>query len=242
MKSLARFVLPVSLMVNVLVLISGVGYVVRKEHQDELSKSGPNLMLDSAVRRSIFEDRAAANPHATVFLGDSITEFNDWSEVFGAQTLNRGISGDKTTGILARIGPIVSLSPRRLLLMVGINDLFWGRTTQATFNDNSQIVHTIRLDNPETVIYLESILPVCPSGALPSSLGSTRRRALNQQIDELNSAISHIADNRSIFYVDLHSQFVKDGILPCGLTADGLHLNAAGYAVWDRQIQSLIAQ
>ncbi len=242
MKSLARFVLPVSLIVNILFLTCCVGFVVRKEHQDELSKSGSNLTIDGAVRRSIFEDHAAANPHATVFLGDSITEFNDWSEVFGAQVLNRGISGDKTKDVLARIGPIVSLRPRRILLMVGINDLFWGRTTQATFNDYSQIVHTIRLDSPETVIYLESILPVRPYGALVSSLGSTRKRALNQQINELNSAICHIADDRSIFYIDLNSQFVKDGMLPSGLTVDGLHLNAAGYAIWDRQIQSLIAQ
>jgi lysophospholipase L1-like esterase len=242
MKSLARFVLPVSLVLNVLFLCTGVALLVRKEHQQDLSKNGPNLMIDSSVRRSIFMERAAANPHATVFLGDSITEFNDWSEVFGPQVLNRGISGDKTTDILARIGPIISLRPKRILLMVGINDLFWGRTTQATFNDYSHIVHTIRLNSPETTIYLESVLPVRPYGALVSTLGSTRRRALNQQIDGLNSAISHIADNRFIFYVDLNSQFVKDGILPGDLTVDGLHLNGAGYAIWDRQIQSLIAE
>jgi lysophospholipase L1-like esterase len=238
MKSLARFALPVSVILNVLLLISGVGFVVRKVYRHELSKNGPNPNVESPVRRSIFEARAAANPHATVFLGDSITQFNDWSEVFGAEVFNRGISGDKTTDVLARIGPVVSLRPKRIFLMVGINDLSLGRTTQATFNDYSRLVDTIRRDSPDTVIYLESVLPVRPYKAGLSSTGS---RALNQNINELNSGISHIENNRSIFYVDLNSRFVKDGMLPSGLTVDGVHLNAAGYERWDQQIQSLIA-
>ncbi|HUL54034.1 MAG TPA: G-D-S-L family lipolytic protein, partial [Opitutaceae bacterium] len=57
-------------------------------------------------RRSAWAQRAAADQHALVFLGDSITQ--QWGDDLGGsfpgvKVANRGISGDTTRGVLIRL-------------------------------------------------------------------------------------------------------------------------------------------
>ena len=61
-----------------------------------------------------------------VFLGDSITEAGeDWNKYFNTQNIvNRGISGDTTEGVLARLSEICYYKPLAVFLLIGINDIF----------------------------------------------------------------------------------------------------------------------
>src|SRR6185503_7608711 len=57
-------------------------------------------------RRAAFAKQKAAQQHALVFFGDSITQ--GWSDDFrgkfpGLNVANRGISGDTSRGLLARV-------------------------------------------------------------------------------------------------------------------------------------------
>ena len=55
---------------------------------------------------SQFEE-LAVTPGDTVFLGDSITEGGSWHELFPDSSVrNRGIGGDVTAGVLARIDQV----------------------------------------------------------------------------------------------------------------------------------------
>ena len=58
-----------------------------------------------------------------VFLGDSITEGGgNWNNYFGTKSVvNRGISGDTTLGVLARLNEICFYKPISLFLLIGIN-------------------------------------------------------------------------------------------------------------------------
>ncbi|MGQ0516039.1 GDSL-type esterase/lipase family protein, partial [Bacillus sp. D-CC] len=59
-----------------------------------------------------------------LFLGDSLTDFNEWDEAFpGIKTYNRGISGDTTVGLIHRLNQVISLKPSKIFLMIGVNDL-----------------------------------------------------------------------------------------------------------------------
>jgi len=59
-----------------------------------------------------------------VFLGNSLTEGGDWAARFPKQyPVNRGISGDNTEGVLARLSEILKTNPAKLFLMIGINDI-----------------------------------------------------------------------------------------------------------------------
>lgn len=59
-----------------------------------------------------------------VMLGDSLTQAAEWNEFFpSARILNRGIGRDTTAGVLSRFDTYLAGHPRKLFLMIGINDL-----------------------------------------------------------------------------------------------------------------------
>src|SRR5262245_30731364 len=59
-----------------------------------------------------------------VMLGDSLTEGVDWHDLFqGVRSLNRGIAGDTTAGILNRLDEVIGRRPKTVFLMIGVNDL-----------------------------------------------------------------------------------------------------------------------
>lgn len=59
-----------------------------------------------------------------IFLGNSITNGGEWAELIGnPHVKNRGISGDRTDGILDRLHVITKGKPAKIFLLIGINDL-----------------------------------------------------------------------------------------------------------------------
>ena len=60
----------------------------------------------------------SVQPGDTVFLGDSITEAGKWYELFPQSNVrNRGIGGDVTTGIIARLDQITDGQPALIHLL-----------------------------------------------------------------------------------------------------------------------------
>jgi len=63
------------------------------------------------------------HPAELVFVGDSITQFGEWSELFPEyRTANRGIAGDNTLTLSDRLAALGDLSQSTVVLMIGIND------------------------------------------------------------------------------------------------------------------------
>jgi hypothetical protein len=111
-----------------------------------------------------------------IFLGDSITDGCNWGEMFGdPKVKNRGISGDITQGILDRLGEVVESKPAKVFLMIGINDLAMGKSPKEIMDNIKRIVKSIRKTSPETLIYIESLLPVNPDfPQFPQHAGKTQ--------------------------------------------------------------------
>ena len=67
----------------------------------------------------------------TVLLGDSITDFFNYYELFydfckssGQAVYNRGISGDTTDRLLERLyDNVLSIEPKNIVLLIGTNDI-----------------------------------------------------------------------------------------------------------------------
>ena len=61
-----------------------------------------------------------------VFLGNSITQglLRHTDKLLGNNIVNRGISGDHTDGVLARLEEIIHYKPKAVFLLIGVNDLF----------------------------------------------------------------------------------------------------------------------
>ena len=96
-----------------------------------------------------------------VFIGNSITDGSEWSEVFNdIQIKNRGISGDISAGIINRIDEVAIRKPSKVFLMIGINDLARGIAADSVVKNILLIVSYLQQQTIGTKVYVQSILPV----------------------------------------------------------------------------------
>lgn len=74
-------------------------------------------------RASLFEQLPTSSDDI-LFIGNSITDGGEWSELFqNPHVKNRGISGDTTWGVYDRISVLLKGKPAQIFLMIGINNV-----------------------------------------------------------------------------------------------------------------------
>ncbi|MCK8119396.1 GDSL-type esterase/lipase family protein [Pseudoalteromonas sp. 2CM37A] len=170
-----------------------------------------------------------------VFVGDSITEQGlNWSIRFNdLRVRNRGISGDMTYGVLARLNELKAAPPKAIFLKIGVNDIFNYHYIKqvkdlASVSENiEKIVTQLNKSLPNTQIYVQSILP-------------DHRDFITQMTQTVNQQIKAI-EHANFTYIDLHTAFLgAQGTLNETLTTDGTHLNKAGYDLWAKQLASIM--
>lgn len=173
---------------------------------------------------------------AIVFLGDSLTEHGKWNELLqNAQVINRGISGDTTNDILARIEPIVKVKPRRIFVMIGVNDLWHQKNTPEQIVENYETIFSyLKTETPNSKIYIQNLLPV-------NSVDFQGFKPSNQEIIWLNEQLKEISEKFNYHYIDLYSKFVdQKGELNTLYTYDGVHLNGKGYILWRDLVKNYV--
>ncbi|MGE4587909.1 MAG: GDSL-type esterase/lipase family protein, partial [Mangrovibacterium sp.] len=188
-------------------------------------------------KRSQFE-QLPDDKHEIIFLGNSITDFGNWAELFRNRRIkNRGISGDTTDGVLYRLGEVTSSSPDKVFLMIGINDLSREVSKETVFENICKIARQIRHDSPRTKVYVQSILPV--NGAFTKF---PRHITKGEEVIWVNKQLRAWCARNSFPFIDLYSEFVRPGtqVLNPDYTNDGLHLTGAGYLHWVKLIGPLV--
>ena len=170
-----------------------------------------------------------------VFLGNSITwGGKDWSKRLKYPNIrNRGIGGDVTDGVLARIDEITYFKPKAVFLLIGINDL-WNNnnpndpSVEYIANNIIQIAQVINTETPKTKIYVQTVLPI-------------EKEQYKTSILKVNEIIKANEKENSYQIVDLFSIFVNEnGLIRKELSTDGIHLNEMGYDAWVEFIKPLI--
>ena len=169
--------------------------------------------------------------NAIIFLGNSITERAEWQELLAdskSPVINRGIGGDNSFGILARMDEIVNAKPKAIYLMDGINDQFRKLPQEVSINNYRRIIRKIKQQSPKTKIYIESALPI--NEEMTKEAYTKGRNVL---VPELNKKIKALADEEGVTYIDICPLFQDDnGVLKPEFTMDGVHLKAAAYIDW----------
>lgn len=187
-------------------------------------------------RESLFRS-LPVSPGATIFLGNSITDGGEWSELLGQYNiLNRGISGDVTKGVLSRLDEIVRHEPNKVFLLIGINDLAQGRAADLICRDIFLIVREIRQHSPKTKVYVQSLLPV-------SDHYTKFKTAVDkgEHIILINRVLKNNASKHHYTFIDLHTQMADgSGRLRDEFTNDGLHLMGAAYVHWANIIKKYL--
>lgn len=168
-----------------------------------------------------------------VFIGNSITDGNEWSELFGdIRIKNRGISGDITAGVLYRTKELAAAKPERVFMMIGVNDLARGVSPDSIVKNILLSVAYLRQESPSTKIFVQSVLPV--NGIYRKFGGHTSQAA---EIIKVNHALKNNAAAKGYRFIDLTPGFSNErGELREELTNDGLHLNGNAYLLWKHLI------
>jgi lysophospholipase L1-like esterase len=176
-----------------------------------------------------------------VFLGDSITQgWSDASPTFFSDRpyIERGIGGQTTPQMLIRFrADVVDLAPQAVVILAGTNDIAGntGPATNKMIEDNIASMAEIAEANGIRVI-LVSILPVYDYPWSPGLMPVGR-------IAAVNAWLRTYAERNDHTYADAYAALVDErGGMTAQYSPDGVHLNAAGYAVIEPVVEAAIAE
>ncbi len=203
------------------------------------------------VRKADYYTQLAeiAPKNATVFFGDSITElcvsediYAEYTANTGVPVINRGISAECTDEMLKRIETnIVPLSPKNLVMLMGTNDLSYGRDEEEILSNIRQMLKIIKEKCPQTNVVLQGIYPTDPERDSLYQRFQLRGRE-NTRISAFNQKLAALAAEEGVVFLDVTPILADDnGNLKKEYTYDGLHPSISGYlAVRDAIIEKLI--
>jgi lysophospholipase L1-like esterase len=174
----------------------------------------------------------AAGESRVVFFGDSITEAWPLERDFpGKPYVNRGISGQTTSQLLLRLHEdVIDLGARAVVVLAGTNDIAGntGPISLQEIEENFEAMADLARAHGVRVIF-SSILPVhnyTPGSDLNFDLRPP------EKIVALNRWLERYARANGLVYLDYFSAMVDGhGLMRRELADQGLHPNAAGYAV-----------
>jgi lysophospholipase L1-like esterase len=174
----------------------------------------------------------AAGESRVVFFGDSITEAWPLEHDFpGKPYVNRGISGQTTSQLLLRLrADVIDLGARAVVILAGTNDIAGntGDITLEEIEENFESIAELARAHGVRVVF-SSILPV--HNYTPGSEENFEPRP-TEKIVALNRWLEGYCRANGLVYLDYFSAMVDEhGLMQRKLADQGLHPNAAGYAV-----------
>jgi lysophospholipase L1-like esterase len=154
----------------------------------------------SALERLKWINQAVKSTrYSILFFGDSLTEGWDatvWERTLASRgALNAGVSGDRTDHLLWRLqhGNLAGPQPKAVVLLIGTNDLAYGRSPELTADGIRANLEMLRQRLPEARILLLGLLPREESPSAP----------LRLEVAQVNQLIRDCADGEHIFYAEL---------------------------------------
>ena len=220
----------ISIIINIILLLYiGIKNIVTTSKYKEEVRS---FQIDHYLMKNNLNEQMTKRDSMIVFIGDSQIEYCNWNELFKRKDIiNRGIAGDVTSGVLARIEEVTRHNPTKVFIQVGTNDLSMGISEKQIIEDYKSIIEEIQ-EKSQAEIYVNGVLPVQD---LPGEFYQ------NSEILSLNRALKQLCTEKQVKFIDLSNQFTDDsGNLNQELTNDGLHLNTKGYLIWGDILKNII--
>ena len=184
-----------------------------------------------------------AGKRRVVFYGDSITDA--WGRernagIFfpGKPYVNRGTSGQTTPQMVLRFEQdVVKLRPAAVVILAGTNDVAGntGPETPEMIEDNFRAMVAIAKANGIRVV----LASITPAYAYPWKPGVQPA----EEIRQLNGWLREFAAKQGCVYLDYYTALADErGGMRAGTAKDGVHPNAAGYAVMGPLAEAAIAK
>ena len=170
----------------------------------------------------------------TVLLGDSITDFFNWYELFydfsknsGQAVYNRGISGDTTDRLLERLYEnVLNIEPKNIVLLIGTNDIGRGLPLSMSVENVSKIIEESKKVCPDINFILQAVYPI------NRGMRDKFEKRSNKKIDLMNKEFIKLSEKYNCIWVDITDK-LKDETenLKKEYTFDGLHLKVNAYKI-----------
>jgi lysophospholipase L1-like esterase len=195
----------------------------------------PAAPIEARWRESLegfaaLDRQSAPAPGGVVFVGSSsIRLWNDLEREFSTlPVVKRGFGGSRLSDCARYVAQLVlPYKPRLVVVYAGDNDLAEGATPQSVLASYTEFVERVREALPDARIAYISIKP------------SPSREALMPYAIQANELIqAYSKGHAGLGYIDVYTKMLDAQGRPRAelFTADALHLNAAGYALWKAAI------
>lgn len=179
-----------------------------------------------SVRQLILHFTLAKVDDPIIVLGDSIVEASGLpTSLCGHPVLNAGLSGASTASDLGRwlAGALAGKRAALILIALGTNDALTERSRQAFAASYTTLLTEVAIMTPRVVVL--GIPPIEARGKVTVAA----RDEVMATIDGYNSVLAELAQKNG-------ARFAALPAMPEPHTIDGVHLNAAGYLVWDKAV------
>jgi lysophospholipase L1-like esterase len=211
------------------------------------SKKDSTLVASPAFWKDIQsfkkQDSISSPPKNAILLigSSSFTMWKDVQDHFPGYTIvNRGFGGSTLLDQIRYADDIIfPYEPKQIVIYCGENDLASSDTVTATMvvDRFKQLYQVIRERTKAPILYI-SMKP------------SPSRRHLFQKMREANQAIALFLGESDVrgsltnknVYVDVHQKMLNESGQPIPeiFLEDSLHMNAKGYAIWQKEIQPFL--
>jgi lysophospholipase L1-like esterase len=162
-----------------------------------------------------------------VFIGDSLTDGFTLDTYLESDLMlyNRGISGDKTSGVLTRLqSNVLDIAPAIIVILIGANDIHGSVPPDTVIENIHQICQIIHDTLPTCRVYLESIYPT-------NDTSVANIEDFWDEISLCNIGIASVASEFGYQYINIHDSLLSGSEMNRSLSSDGVHLNEAGYRI-----------
>lgn len=171
--------------------------------------------------------------HAILFIGSSsFTKWVDVQDYFpGYPIINRGFGGSSLPDVIRYAGDIIfPYQPRQIVIYCGDNDLAASDTVEAktVLNRFKKLFGLIRKNLPNTSVAFISIKP------------SPSRQRLMPEMEQANLLIkNYLKKQKNSSFIDVYHKMLNQDGTPMKeiFLSDNLHMNAKGYAIWQKIIE-----
>jgi acyl-CoA thioesterase-1 len=190
---------------------------------------GGGAPVQQAAPAAVVQPAAPALSNIAAFMGDSITAMWDIPLYDTTNpTLNFGVRGDTTAKMLARCGDVLSSGAGVVVILGGINDLSGDTNHAATIDDIKSMASMAQAAGMRVI--LGSVMAMA---AEYETLYGSAQFVPQSDIEAFNQQLIALASAQGYLYADYYDAMLgADGAAnPSLLIYDGLHPNAAGYAV-----------
>lgn len=188
-----------------------------------------------AIQAFVEGDKLNSPPsNAILFVGSSSIRY--WStlheDMAPLTVINRGFGGSQMYEVnMFRDQIVLPYRPKAIVVYEGDNDVFRGKSVDEITEEVDEFIAYVAKQLPDSEVFFIAVKP------------SIARAELWGTMEKVNNGLkSRAAQNEKVHFLDVATPMLstESFVDPSLFIADGLHLNAKGYALWTRVIYPVL--